>query len=265
MSKLIQNLWDNYTEITPSVTKIKSIFKLNNDFIFADHIAYRSINIGSCGIEKISQPFLDIGYKVKKTYFFKDKKLRAIHLENETSKKQPKIFISELLLENCSYFLRNILLSTFCQLNFSSDILSLGRNWDVKYDVYKQLESESEYAAWLYIHGLRVNHFALNVNQLNGCSIEGLCNKLQTLGVVLNNSGGIIKGTKAKGLKQASTMADKILVEFEDMYHKILIPSCYVEFTQRYMIKKTSFNGFLTKSANKIFDSTNRISTRSIT
>lgn len=261
MNRLIKELWDNYMEITPSVAKIKKVLGLENDVLFADHIAYRSINVDSCGIERISRPFLDIGYVIKKTYYFEQKKLRAIHLENDFSKKAPKIFISELMLEKCSLFLRRVLLNAFQCFHFSEEnILTSGRKWKIKYKVYKELEKESKYAAWLYIHGIRVNHFTLNVSQLENYTIENLCNKLIASGISLNKSGGIIKGSESKGLKQASTMADKIQVQFDDLYNEINIPSCYVEFAQRYLVEKKQFKGFLVESANKIFESTNRIS-----
>jgi len=260
MGKLIQKLWGNYNEITPSVKKIKSILKLNDDYIFTDHIAFRSINTHNYGIERICKPFLDLGYRIKDSYSFKEKKLRAIHLENIFSQNSPKIFISELLLNQCSAFVRNQLLNVFYKLDFiNENTLTAGRNWKVYYSIYKQLEKESEYAAWLYVHGIRVNHFTLDVNKLKKYTIESLCNTLRCLGVSLNESGGIIKGDNFKGLKQASTIADKVLVDFEDLYHKVKIPSCYVEFAERHLINDNYFNGFLVKSADKIFESTNRI------
>ncbi len=260
MDALIKNLWNNYTEITPTVAKIKTILRLSEDFIFTDHIAYRSINTESFGINRISKSFLDLGYKIKDSYFFKEKKLRAIHLEHDMLQNSPKIFISQLLINEFSPFLKRTLLDTFNK-NYSknSEILTSGRNWKVTYHNYKRLAKESEYASWLYIHGIRVNHFTLNVNRLKNHTIESLCNKLRTLGVNLNQSGGIIKGNKAKGLKQASTMADKILVKFEDLHHKVNIPSCYVEFAERSRINNNYFNGFLVNSADKIFESTNNL------
>jgi len=260
MGKLIQKLWNNYNEITPSVKKIKSILNLNDDYMFTDHIAFRSINTNNFGIWDICKPFMDIGYRIKNSYYFKEKKLSAIHLENNLLKNSPKIFISELLLDQCSVFVRNQLLNSFNYIDYKNkNILTSGRNWNVYYDTYKQLEKESEYAAWLYVHGIRVNHFTLDVNKLKKYTIESLCNKLRCLGINLNEIGGVIKGDKSKGLKQASTIADTIYVEFEDLYHKVKIPSCYVEFAERHLIKNNYFNGFLVKSANKIFESTNRI------
>lgn len=258
MDILLKTLWNNYIDITPSVAKIKSILKLNNDFIFSDHIAFRSINTQLLGIDSISKPFLELGYTIRDKYYFEEKKLRAIHLENYILPNMPKIFISELLMHECSPFLRRTLLNTFSNVHSKKEaLLTSGRNWKIKYSCYKRLAQESEYASWLYVHGIRVNHFTLDVNRLPNYNIESLCNKLKTLGINLNQSGGVIKGHQSKGLKQASTMADKIWVKFEDLYHQIKIPSCYVEFAERSLINNNYFNGFLVNSANKIFESTN--------
>lgn len=266
MDPIIQKLWSNYLHITPTVKKVKNTLKLDNYNSFCDHIAFRTLNtnqlgitkrmVGAFGIKELSTKFLHLGYTIKQEYYFKKKKLKAIHLEKENS---PKIFISELLLDQCSFFLKNTLLNSFNVCKSSNEILTKGRCWQVNYKVYKELERESEYAAWLYIHGHRVNHFTINVNQLKKYSIEDVCVQLKTAGIHLNDCGGIIKGNEKVGLKQASTLADSILVQFEDLKKAIRIPSCYVEFAERFTINKKVFNGFITNSADKIFQSTNRV------
>ncbi len=265
MDAIIQKLWSNYLHMTPTVKKVKNTLQLDDYSSFCDHIAFRTLNTdqlgitkritGEFGIEKLSRKFLNLGYTIKQEYYFKKKKLKAIHLENESL---PKIFISELLLDQCSFFLKNTLLKAFNPCEKTKDILIKGRSWDVNYKVYKELERESEYAAWLYVHGHRVNHFTINVNQLEKHSIEDVCKQLKNSGIHLNNCGGIIKGHKKAGLKQASTLADTILVNFEDLKEAIRIPSCYVEFAERFPINNEIFNGFVTNSADKIFQSTNR-------
>ena len=48
-------------------------------------------------------------------------------------------------------------------LIFSSNVFG-----SVTHDIYEKLRTESEYAAWLYIHGFRANHFTVSVNGLKG-------------------------------------------------------------------------------------------------
>lgn len=64
----------------------------------------------------------------------------------------------------------------------------LDRNWisdelifsgsvfgNVSFDTYEKLRAESEYAAWMYVHGFRANHFTVSVNSLKGFDgIEGV-------------------------------------------------------------------------------------------
>lgn len=259
----MDQLWNNYVEVTPTVKEVQFILGSNNAYLFNDHIAFRSINIEGYGISKLVQPFLELGYMVMEQYYFTEKKLKAIHLEHPRNPNSPKIFISELILEECSPFLADTLQKITHQITDKTtpqDLLTYGRKWDVLYDTYKRLEQESEYAAWLYVHGYRVNHFTLNVNKLSDCNIEQLCDTLKEHGLSLNQSGkSIVKGSATLGLKQASTMADKVFVNFLDLDTPKLIPSCYVEFAERFKINNSIFNGFITQSADKIFESTNRI------
>jgi len=267
MDTTIKKLWKNYYAVTPTVKKIEQALNLDTYNSFCDHIAFRTIstnkngitqsNKSKYGIEKLSEYFLNQGYIFKERYYFKEKNVRAIHLAKENC---PKIFISELILNQCSSFLKSTLIKAFDSYMLSDAPLTSGRKWDVKYKTYDILKNESEYAAWLYIHGHRVNHFTINVNELQNYSIEVVCTQLKSLGVKFNSSGGIIKGSSKLGLKQASTMADRVSVKFEDIKLPVRVPSCYVEFAERFIVENgRTFNGFITKSANKIFESTNRV------
>jgi hypothetical protein len=251
-------LWRNYLEITPSLEKIKEVLSLEDNKLFNDHIAFRSLNCDGFGIERLCNPLYNMGYEVKNEYHFKAKKLKAVHLENKFNPERPKIFISELLLNEFSPFLRHALHHSICQKEIkASELYTVGRKWPVNHGVYQRLLQESEYAAWLYVHGYRVNHFTLNINALRNFSIELLCFKLKQAGFELNDAGTLIKGNEVSGLKQASTMADSIMVKFDDIKTPVRIPSCYVEFAERFKVKGQLFNGFLVNSADKIFESTN--------
>lgn len=266
METTIQKLWDNYYKITPTIEQVKQSLNLKDYTSFCDHIAFRTIinnrngittnGSSKYGIEKVSSSFLEQGYTLKQRYYFKEKNLRAIHLEKKNC---PKIFISELLLNKCSSFLKSTLINAFRHYNTQDSIHTSGRKWTVNFKTYEILKTESEYAAWLYIHGHRVNHFTINVNELKNYSIENVCTQLRSSGIKLNTLGGTIKGSTKLGLKQASTIADEINIKFEDMNNLIKIPSCYIEFAERFIIENKTFNGFITKSANKIFESTNRV------
>lgn len=269
MDTLLQELWKDYRKITPTIIKVKHALNLNGYNEFCDHIAFRTIStsnvsskkncVNNFGLKKIRDYFLNLGYNTEKYYHFKEKHLRGVHLEK---KDYPKILISEILLNKCSPLLKQTLLEAFKQQTKETNILIAGRNWKVNYKTYKILKKESEYAAWLYIHGHRVNHFTINVNYLKGYSIENVCAKLKTCGIKLNNFGGLIKGNEKLGLKQACTMADEIFVIFDDLKYPIEIPSCYVEFAERFVLKNKMFEGFIAESADKNFLSTNTVTER---
>ena len=58
-------------------------------------------------------------------------------------------------------------------------------------------------------------------------------------------------------LEQSSIMADKIKVRFGTIDE--IVPSCYYEFAKRYSDSTGQiYQGFVTTSADKIFESTNK-------
>ena len=133
-----------------------------------------------------------------------------------------------------------------------------GASWKRSFKTYDALYKESEYAAWTYAYGFRANHFTVNVNQLKKFSdLPKLNNFIKSNGFQLNQSGGEIKGTPEEMLEQSSTMAKDVALEFEEGTYKI--PACYYEFAKRYpMADGNLYQGFIAKSADKIFESTNK-------
>ena len=88
-------------------------------------------------------------------------------------------------------------------------------------------------------------------------TLEALDEFLKTQGFQLNASGGEIKGTPDELLEQSSTMAKKVDWTFAGGVRKPLM-GCYYEFARRYVLPGTNklFQGFIPKSADKIFEST---------
>ena len=258
---LLNDLWNQYTLITPSAEKIHALLTEKGEVIENDHIAIRTYNYKRVNIDVLEKPFLSVGYEEKGTYLFEQKKLVAKHYEHKTDKKAPKIFISELELEKCSNELQAIVKSFLDNTDLSKftdkNLIINGRVWEKpSYEIYTSLRDESEYAAWMYVFGFRANHFTINVNALT--SFEGLDSLnifIEDKGWDLNASGGKIKGTPDQMLQQSSTLADKMPIEFTEGIHNI--PTCYYEFAYRYKKNENElFNGFIASSADKIFEST---------
>jgi len=255
----LDKLWLNYSAITPSASSINSLFESRGEQVKNDHIAFRTFNDPRVNIKKLASPFMRLGYEPKQEYYFEEKKLNARHYEHP-EEGLPKIFISELMLEKCTPTLQATVLHLLNSLSpgdLTEDLIFSGRLWDKPFlDTYEQLREESEYAAWLYLYGFVVNHFTVDVNALNGfTSIEQVNDFLKDNGFKLNASGGEVKGKPSDLLQQSSTLADKIHYDFHEGEYEV--PGCYYEFAMRYEKNGKLFNGFITSSADKIFESTN--------
>ena len=259
LPSLLDKMWIDYININPLAKKIKELLASEGEQIQNDHIALRTFNHPRVGIDVLSKPFIESGYAYKGDYHFTEKKLYAKHFEHSNSK-FPKIFISELILEEFSPFFQSLVKGLIDQipneLENEFDFVSIGRPWKVTTKIYQDLNKESDYAAWVAAFGYRPNHFTVFINNLNKFSDIHLLNDfLKNKGFKLNSSGGEVKGSREVCLEQSSTLANNIEVEFED--GKLTIPACYYEFAKRYPMKNGElYQGFVAASADKIFEST---------
>ena len=125
---------------------------------------------------------------------------------------------------------------------------------------------ETEYGSWVIYNRYYLNHYTISVHELNENynTLEKFNNFLLSIGIKLNDSGGIIKKSKDGLLLQSSSVANKISADFEE--GKSLISGSYVEFAERKILsqfknlKKIKSihrrDGFETSNADKIFEST---------
>lgn len=257
---LFQNLWKNYCEVTPSAERIHRLLnKSQSQEIVNDHIALRTFNLEKLNLDKLAAHFKALGYEQGGEYHFEAKKLYAQHFEHPDPT-APKVFISELLVEQCSDTLQSVVQALVDGVDSSvvtdSNFLYSGRHWDIDYATYQTLLEESEYAAWLAAWGYRANHFTVSVNHLSQFRTLAEVNQaLKDEGYRLNSSGGEIKGSPEELLEQSSTMADRAEVAFADQ--TVSIPSCFYEFALRYPKPDGQlYTGFVAASADKIFEST---------
>jgi len=259
--QIFDQLWEQYSRENPSAEKIFKLFESVGERVVNDHVAFRTSDDPRVNIEALSQSFTGLGYKPAGDYYFKDKKLKAIHYELPGEPEAPRVFISELILEEFSDDLQKILLAQLnaepLELFSSPDLLLHGKLGPaISFETYQSLRQESEYAAWLYAFGYRANHFTVSINYLQGFErIEAVNDFLKEHGHVLNGSGGEIKGSPGQLLEQSSTLADRVDVRFTEGLRSI--PGCYYEFALRYPDKQgRMFSGFIAGSADRIFEST---------
>lgn len=259
LSALLDKMWSDYIAINPLAQKIYDLLRGEGESIQNDHIALRTFNHPRVGIDVMAKPFLESGYEYKGDYHFTEKKLYAKHYEHSDHTK-PKIFISELKLEEFSPSLRATIENLINQIPAGAetafDFVSGGRPWNVDTKTYHELMKESDYAAWVAAFGYRPNHFTVFINELKKYSdIKVLNDFLKSKGFKLNSSGGEIKGSQEVLLEQSSTLANNVDVKFED--GTLNIPACYYEFAKRYPTKEGKlYQGFVAASADKIFEST---------
>lgn len=258
-AQLFDLLWQDYiSRLCPQAAKVHQLLEEDEPLI-NDHIALRTFNIAPLGIETLAAPFIALGYQACGDYLFESKHLVAKHYEH-ADPTLPKVFISELKVEECSAPLQSIVSKLVAQVEASAlqshEFLYAGRLWDLSYEDFQTLAQESEYAAWLAAHGYGANHFTVSVNQLKAFDEVAAVNEhLRQAGFVINESGGEVKGSPEVLLEQSSTMADKVEVSFSDGTQ--VIPGGFYEFAKRYpMSNGELYPGFVAASADKIFEST---------
>jgi len=258
---IFDKLWQDYLQQNPEARSIFDLLTAEGENVQNDHIAFRTFDDPRINVDVLAKPFLEAGYEFAGDYVFEEKKLYAKHYEHKTDTQAPRIFISQLETAKFSEFLQSTVKLLVEQLPekliTSDDLIYSGNCWgNPDFKTYQRLKEESEYAAWLYVYGFRANHFTVSVNALKKYNtLEKLNAFLKDSGFALNDSGGEIKGSPEQLLEQSSTLAGKLPVRFEEGIHEI--PACYYEFARRYPEKDGKlYSGFIAKSADKIFEST---------
>ena len=262
MNNYFKKLWNQYVKVAPSAQVIyDDINKIENKVVKSDHIAIRTIAHPEIGIDVIEKVFLNMGYEKCDTYDFKQKKLTAFHYEHK-DESFPKVFISELRYKELSKEAQEVaekIIKNIKKDMTPEELLLSGTHWEKSHLVYEETYKESEYLAWFYCFGFLVNHFAVFLNDTKNFNSMDKINDwlINTKGFRMNESGGLIKGSEEAMLEQSSIMAEKVTLTFQDGDFEV--PSCYYEFAKRYP-KETGelYTGFVTTSADKIFESTNK-------
>jgi hypothetical protein len=241
----------------------------------------------------------DTFYKERDKYHFADKQLDAIWLEPpETEGRKcdqvaPKIFVSELILKTFAPEFQKIVTDATSQVKASPvakirelsqkavagdqksadllveecvSFLSGGAPWArPSFESYEVLRKDSEYAAWTLLFGFNINHFTVSVQLMKTFTdIHGLNKFIQTdLGIPMNTTGGITKGTPELRLEQSSSLAVQLPVRFQNGSRTL--PYAFVEFAYRWPLEgkkpdgmwHSYYQGFVVNNADKIFESTN--------
>ncbi|MCB0321097.1 MAG: DUF1338 domain-containing protein [Bdellovibrionales bacterium] len=250
-----------------------------------DHIAFRTLGIPNLGISSFEKIFLHLGYEKRDRYRFEQKKLNA-YWYSPPLPSFPRIFISELCVNELSSTAQEII-SRYTHSIGTDPVEAIDLDnwheidsflhtplWETpRWSDYTQLLAESEYAAWVIYNRYYLNHFTISVHELPEpfSALSVFNDFLESLGLVLNNSGGKIKTSQDGLLLQSSTVAKVVQAEFvgphkETEIHEI--SGSYVEFAERRVLpefqdltrneitRSHRRDGFEVASADKIFEST---------
>lgn len=236
-----------------------------------DHIAFRTLGVPHLGVQSLEKIFTGYGYTKKDYYYFEHKKLNAWWYY-PPQKGLPRIFISELRVADLSPATQEIIHKYTAAVTADpvekldlSDVEAVDHylhssSWEVPALAdYETLAAESEYAAWAIYNRYYLNHYTLSVHHLpeGYNTLEQFNAFLIRNGIVLNDSGGLIKKSPDGLLLQSSTVAELVEAEFRDGIKK-KIPGSYVEFAERKVdpVNGMRREGFEAGNADKIFEST---------
>ena len=282
---VLESLFETYSKRVPDVTKITEAMVSNNivsnqSEIINDHIAFRTMGVKHLGIKSFEKIFLKHGYKKRDFYSFKEKKLNA-YWYSHSEKNMPRVFISELKVDELSKDAQKIIKQYTNQvkndpvdnidLNNSDEIINFLTNplWTLpSLFHYNELLKETEYGSWVIYNRYYLNHYTISVHELKEKynTLEDFNKFLNSIGVKLNDSGGVIKKSKDGFLLQSSSVANKVNAHFKEGMS--LISGSYVEFAERKILPEfmnldlNKINsthrrdGFETSNADKIFEST---------
>jgi hypothetical protein len=292
LNNVLNGLMTRYKERVPDVGGIIAAMQQEGviqdaDDIENDHIAFRTMGVPQLGIKSFEKIFTYYGYTKRDYYNFPAKKLDAYWYAPPTEK-HPRIFVSELRVQDLSREAQEIILSYTNEVALDPvDKLNLNNAEEVdaflhsplwripSIEDYNKLAKESEYAAWVIYNRYYLNHFTISIHNLRQGfnSIEEFNEFLERHGFKLNTSGGKVKKSPDGGLLQSATVAEMIEATFE-AGEKQLISGSYVEFAERRVLpeyadlppdqirRQHRRDGFEANNADKIFESTYSSQTR---
>ncbi|KAG9140194.1 hypothetical protein Leryth_021753 [Lithospermum erythrorhizon] len=266
---------------------LKLVHSADGERICYDHFAFRTFGVDGHGIDSIAEFFLDFGYVRREELRFPAKKLKAywfsppkVAHSNDGSGVNgplPRIFISELLVDQMSPQAQEII-RKYTKMSgpgykYSPIASALGYlTWEKPlYSEFQQLARESEYAAWTVVNGYALNHLTISTHQLRSKlrNIKNLNKYIEDNGFKLNSEGGMLKVSPDGLLLQSSTVADSVSFQFSDGITES-VPSSYIEFAERLILPQFQDlpekevkefhrrDGFEVGNADKIFESTSR-------
>ncbi|MEN9672571.1 MAG: hypothetical protein RL553_836 [Planctomycetota bacterium] len=289
---LFDRLWEKFRSRVSYVNNYETLIQESGASFFNDHIALRTFCSQNplAGISSISRIFEALGYRAADCYNFEDKHLNAIYFQHPQPN-FPKVFISELrtweLKPSSKHIIHAALKTHRTNLpeSFLADLhhletksessreslldeaveffLELPWHLPEKSDLL-ELNLDSQYAAWVLVHGYNVNHFTSLINSHKVPALDDIEKTSKALldsGVPMKKE---IEGAKGSKLRQTATEAVVIDVPVLENGKSTTMPwtYAYFELAQRDTFKDLGtgkllrYEGFLGPQATNLFDMT---------
>ena len=292
--EVFDRLWIRYRSRVEHVVTYENIVREAQATFVNDHIALRTFACQQpvTGIASIARVIQALGYRAAGAYDFAEKHLNAVHFQH-ANPDFPKLFVSELKVWELSQKSREIIerslvshrealshktLAEIINLNGSdqeqwSNVMDLAVRqfhelpWELpeKQDV-QVINQESQYAAWVLVHGYNVNHFTALVNSHNVASLDDIEKTAAALRQVNVPMKTEIEGERGSKLRQTATAAAVIDVDVRDQGQTTHMPwtYAYFELAERGQIteadsgRRVRFEGFLGPQATHLFEMTKK-------
>jgi hypothetical protein len=289
---LFDRLWEKFRSRVSYVNNYETLIQESGASFFNDHIALRTFCSQNplAGISSISRIFEALGYRAADSYNFEDKHLNAIYFQHPQPN-FPKVFISELrtweLKPSSKHIIHGALKTHRTNLpeSFLADLhhletksessreslldeaveffLELPWHLPEKSDLL-ELNLDSQYAAWVLVHGYNVNHFTSLINSHKVPALDDIEKTSKALldsGVPMKKE---IEGARGSKLRQTATEAVVIDVPVLENGKLTTMPwtYAYFELAQRDTFKDLGtgkllrYEGFLGPQATNLFDMT---------
>ncbi len=290
--EMFDSLWDRYRTRVGYVADYERVVYNAGATFVNDHIALRSFASQRplTGIASLSRIFEALGYVATSCYHFSDKHLNAIHLQH-TNRDFPKVFVSELRTWELSPAAQQVISRIIADHRLPIDVETLASlsnlghrpvenrshlletviaqfhelpwNLPEKQDLLA-LNADSQYAAWVAVHGYNINHFT---SLINSHGIESLGDIEQTV-AALKTAGvpmkATIEGEPGSKLRQSATEAAVIDVHVTENGCETTMPwtYAYFELAERGNVtdpdtgQPVRFEGFLGPQATQLFEMT---------
>jgi len=290
VARLFDALWDRYRQRVAHVAAYERVIRNAGAMFVNDHVAFRTLAVQKplAGIASVSRVFEALGYRSAGCYNFPDKHLSAIHYQH-ANRGFPKLFISELKTWELGRDAREAVERTLASHRDPIDAPTLatlesldGAPDDAALfdEVVRQfhdlpwqppdagdvetVNAESQYAAWVLVHGYNVNHFT---SLINSHGVEALDDIEKTI-AALRKAGvpmkAEIEGERGSKLRQSATEAAVIDVNVLRGGSPDRMPwtYAYFELAERGEVtdpetgRPARFEGFLGPQATQLFEMT---------